>query len=119
MGPVPGFHAIPQDREPATRSPRRVLAALTRFVDAGLFPERDPRALGVQLWAQVHGLATLEMQGKLGSGSQAEQRWRDATAAHVGPTTSRQCTGQPADGHGRRPDRGEVVTRTSRSRPSR
>jgi AcrR family transcriptional regulator len=83
MGMVPGFHATQEDRVLATRSLRRVLAALTRFVDAGVFPGRDPRALGMQLWAQVHGLATLELQGHLGSRRQAEQRWRDAIAAHV------------------------------------
>jgi AcrR family transcriptional regulator len=83
MGMVPGFRATQEDRELATRSLRRVLAALTRFVDAGAFPGRDPRHLGMQLWAQVHGLATLELQGHLGSRRQAEQRWRDAIAAHV------------------------------------
>lgn len=83
MGMVPGFHATEDDRELATRSLRRVLTALTRFVDDGVFPGRDPRDLGMQLWAQVHGLATLELQGHLGSHRQAEERWRDAVAAHV------------------------------------
>lgn len=83
MGFVPGFRATQEDRDLATRSLRRVLAALTRFVDAGVFPGRDPRALGMQLWGQVHGLATLELQGYLGPRRQAEQRWRDAIAAHV------------------------------------
>lgn len=83
MGTVPGFRATREDRELATRSLRRVMAALTRFVDTGVFPGRDPRALGMQLWAQVHGLATLELQGHLGSRRQAEQRWRDAIAVHV------------------------------------
>jgi AcrR family transcriptional regulator len=84
MGMVPGFDATQADRDLATRSLRRVLAALARFVDADVFPGRDPRALGMQLWAQVHGLATLELQGHLGSRRQAEQRWRDAIAVHVG-----------------------------------
>lgn len=83
MGTVPGFHPLAADRELAARSLRRVLAALDRFVSAGAFPDRDPRALGMQLWAQVHGLATLELHGHLGPGSDAEQRWRDAIAAHV------------------------------------
>ena len=83
MGMVPGFRATRDDRDLATRSLRRVLAALTRFVDAGVFPDREPRALGMQLWAQVHGLASLELQGHLGSPGQAELRWREAIAAHV------------------------------------
>lgn len=83
MGMVPGFHATQEDRDLATRSLRRVLAALTRFVDAGVFPDRDPQALGMQLWAQVHGLATLELQGHLGPRAHAEQRWREAIEAHV------------------------------------
>jgi AcrR family transcriptional regulator len=83
MGLVPGFRPSQEDRDLATRSLRRVLTALTRFVDAGVFPVRDPRALGMQLWGQVHGLATLELRGYLGSRRQAEQCWRDAIAAHV------------------------------------
>jgi AcrR family transcriptional regulator len=83
MGMVPGFDATQEDRDLATRSLRRVLSALTRFVDLGVFPDRDPRALGMQLWAQVHGLATLELQGHLGSPRDAELRWREAVAAHV------------------------------------
>lgn len=83
MGMVPGFDATRADRDLATRSLRRVLAALARFVDAGVFPNRDPRAMGMQLWAMVHGLATLELQGHLGSPTQAEQRWREAIDVHV------------------------------------
>ena len=83
MGTVPGFRATRDDRELATRSLRRVLSALQRFVDAGTFPGHDPQALGMQLWAQVHGLATLELQGQLGSRRQAEERWRESVAAHV------------------------------------
>lgn len=83
MGIVPGFRPVGADRELAARSFRRVLAALDRFIDAGVFPDRDPQALGMQLWAQVHGLATLELHGHLGSRKNAEQRWRDAIAAHV------------------------------------
>lgn len=93
MGMVPGFRATAEDRALATRSLRRVLAALGRFVDAGVFPGHDPRALALQLWAQVHGLATLELQGQLGTSEQAEPRWRDAIAAHV--SAYRQPPGTP------------------------
>jgi AcrR family transcriptional regulator len=83
MGTVPGFRATEDDRALATRSLLRVLSALTRFVDAGVFPGQYPRALGMQLWAQVHGLATLELQSHLGPPADAELRWRHAVAAHV------------------------------------
>ena len=83
MGMAPGFRATSEDRDLATRSLLRVLSALTRFVEAGVFPGRDPRAIAMQLWAQVHGLATLELQGHLGDRGDAERRWRDAIAAHV------------------------------------
>jgi AcrR family transcriptional regulator len=97
MGMVPGFRATREDRELAARSFRHVLSALARFVDAGAFAEHDPQALGLQLWAQVHGLATLELQGHLGTPATAEQRWRGAIAAHV--LAYRQPTaGPPAAG---------------------
>lgn len=78
-----GFQATESDRQLAARSFRRVLAALHRFADGGLFPGRDARAIGLQLWAQVHGLASLELQGHLGPPEEAERRWRDAIGAHI------------------------------------
>jgi AcrR family transcriptional regulator len=85
----------------AFRSADRVLDALERAAAAGLLGGRDPKAVGLQMWALVHGLASLELHGYLGPESQATDRWEDAvrsvlagyglptTLARTGPTGAR------------------------------
>lgn len=83
MGPAPGFTPTEDDRLTGARAFRRVLDALTRFIDSGMFAGPKPLPLGLRLWAQVHGLTLLELQGYLGTPEQAETQWRLAVAAHV------------------------------------
>jgi AcrR family transcriptional regulator len=60
------------------RSLERVLKTIRRAVDSGLFPGRDPMDIGRQLWALVHGLASLDLRGFLGREDEARRLWVDA-----------------------------------------
>ncbi len=70
-----------EDIAEAFSSQARVLDAVRRAVDSGRFPGRTPEAICVQLWALVHGLASIELCGYLGDEQQAASQWRDAVAA--------------------------------------
>jgi AcrR family transcriptional regulator len=72
-----------EDLAIAMRSFDRVLDAIRRCVAAGRFSRQDPVAVGMQLWALVHGLASLELRGFLGSEKEALARWDDAVLAAV------------------------------------
>jgi AcrR family transcriptional regulator len=62
----------------AFRSFQRVLDTLHRAAGAGLLGGRDPEVVGRQMWALVHGLASLELLGFLGTADQTRARWTDA-----------------------------------------
>jgi AcrR family transcriptional regulator len=67
------------------RSFTRVIEAIARCVETGVFAPADPVAIAMQMWALVHGLASLELRGTLGSPASAEQLWSGAvTAAIIG-----------------------------------
>lgn len=70
-----------QDRAVAFQSFQRVQEAIGRAIATGLLPRKDPEALGRQLWAVVHGLASLELAGCLGDPDQAAVHWDDTTTA--------------------------------------
>lgn len=65
----------------AFRSHERVLNSIQRAIDTGRFPGRDPMDYGLQLWAVVHGLASLELKGLLGGDEKARRRWLAAITA--------------------------------------
>jgi AcrR family transcriptional regulator len=65
----------------AYRSFERVLDAVRRCVAQGLFPGRDPEATSRQMWALVHGLASLELKCVLGEPAIAEGQWHAAIDA--------------------------------------
>jgi AcrR family transcriptional regulator len=73
---VPGFSPSEDDREHLRGSLYRVFDAVQRGVNRGRFPGRDPWALTNEMWAIVHGLASLELQGCLGPPEVAEASWR-------------------------------------------
>jgi AcrR family transcriptional regulator len=73
----------------AFRSLERVLETVRRAIAWGLMPGRDPEAIGRQLWATVHGLASLELGGFLGEPDDAAAHWRDTmTVCLLGYTKS-------------------------------
>ncbi|MFF7211698.1 TetR/AcrR family transcriptional regulator [Streptomyces sp. NPDC008238] len=52
--------------------------AVARCMEAGRFIPADPYDIAVQLNALVHGLASLELRGALGTAQQADHHWRIA-----------------------------------------
>lgn len=81
------FEPGPDDRAISLESLERVVRALRRFASSGQLAACSPEEAGLQLWSLVHGLASLELRGVLGSGGpggpQAEAVWRSAIATHV------------------------------------
>jgi AcrR family transcriptional regulator len=67
----------------AWRSFERVLDAVRRCVESGRFPGHEPEAVGLQLWALVHGLAALELRGFLGDETAAKAHWHNAITAAI------------------------------------
>ncbi|MBX3184640.1 MAG: TetR/AcrR family transcriptional regulator [Polyangiaceae bacterium] len=79
VGGAPGFRPKTEDAQQARRGFARVLETLERGIEAGVFRGRSAADMGHQLWALVHGLAVLELNGVLGGLQRAERQWRDAT----------------------------------------
>jgi len=61
------------------RSFERVLSVVRRAIADGVFPDRAELEVGQNLFALVHGLASLELRGVLGDG--AERVWRQSVSA--------------------------------------
>ena len=76
------FRPTAEDRDFARRTLRQVRDAVRIGVAAGRLPD-DTRAITLQIWALVHGLASLELQGILGDAKTAEQYWTNAVAAFM------------------------------------
>lgn len=77
---VPVFAPSDDDVACAMRSMARVEDAVTRPLRQHR-RRRDPRQVTLQLWAVVHGLASLELRGALGDPATAEASWPDTVAA--------------------------------------
>jgi len=72
-----------EDRREATATLERLAATVARGQQAAALPGTDPWPLTLQLWALVHGLASLELAGALGPPDQASQHWSQALRAIV------------------------------------
>jgi AcrR family transcriptional regulator len=81
--PIPQF--TPDDA--AVRQTRGTFEDLVRpirrCIDAGRFTPADPYEVAVHLNALVHGLASLELRGRLGAAQEADRRWHTALQAAV------------------------------------
>ena len=77
---VPGWRPLPEDQAAARSTLRPLAAAVSRAVAHGQLPD-DVRGLTRQLFALVHGLASLELAGLLGSPAEAAVHWELAVAA--------------------------------------
>lgn len=89
--PLGGFETG-MEEPTVMRCVERLRRVMGRCVASGFFPGRDVERMILQWWALVHGLASLELQGRLGSeivgvaGGEpspvrAEQSWREALSA--------------------------------------
>ena len=77
---VAEFRPTSDDRDFARRTLRQVREAVRAAAAAERLPD-DARMITLQIWALVHGLASLELQGILGDTQTAGQYWTDAVAA--------------------------------------
>lgn len=77
---VPGWRPQTEDQGAARTTLRPLAAAVSRAVERGLLRE-DVRGLTTELFALVHGLASLELAGLLGDPSAAAAHWESAVAA--------------------------------------
>lgn len=59
--PAPGFAPTPQDWEHAGATFTPLLDAVRRAVAAGLLRDVEPALIATALWANVHGLVSLEL----------------------------------------------------------
>jgi len=114
---APGPPPYPPDSDAALsyRSHERVLDAIARCVASGRFPGRDVERTGAQLFALVHGLATLELRGLLGDPDTARSSWVDAITAAVTGYQRPPDTDRPGDAAPRpRPARRRAVPTPAR-----
>jgi AcrR family transcriptional regulator len=81
---APGFTPTAEDEQYARRGLARVVQAFERGVAQGVFVGRSAELMSCELWALVHGLASLELKGALGVGVQVDQVWRDSTHSLIG-----------------------------------
>ena len=79
--PFPGFVPSDDDQELALGTLERLRAALHQHTRAGALAGRDPDRLTLQIWALVHGLASLELKEALGDAEAAEAIWTEAVDA--------------------------------------
>jgi AcrR family transcriptional regulator len=80
---VPSFCPDEEDIAYALRSLARVEDAVTRAIALRPRDQRDPHLVTLQLWAVVHGLASLELRGALGDQTAAASHWQDTTSAII------------------------------------
>ncbi len=79
---APGTTTTAEDAALAYQTFERVLRTLHRLADDGHLGGRDVESTGLQLWALVHGLASLEIRGLLCTSEESgRRRWRSAVAA--------------------------------------
>lgn len=82
FGGVRGYEPSPDDREYARQTLVQVRDAVRAGVASGHL-ENDARAITLELWALVHGLATLELQDVFGDAETGAHYWSDAVKAFV------------------------------------
>jgi AcrR family transcriptional regulator len=70
-------------RDAAQGSQAVLLSAIERCQAAGVIGAGDTDLLGLAAWAQVHGLATLLLDGYLGQGAAGAERGGDLDAAEA------------------------------------
>lgn len=59
--PIPGFEPQPEDWAQAAATFEPLLDAVRRAIDAGLLCAEDPGPVATAMWANVHGLVSLEL----------------------------------------------------------
>lgn len=79
--PIPEFTPDEAATRQASGTFDELVRAISRCIDAGRLVPGDPYEIAVHLNALVHGLASLELLGRLGAEQEAERRWHAALHA--------------------------------------
>ena len=81
--PIPGFTAGEAAIAQTMDTYDDLVHTIQRCISAGRFEPADPHEVAVHLNALVHGLASLELRGSLGTDEEARRRWDAALHAAV------------------------------------
>jgi AcrR family transcriptional regulator len=81
--PIPGFAPDQATIDQTLDTYQDLLHTIERCIQAGRLAPADPQDIAVQLHALVHGLASLELRGSLGTPAEADHRWEAALQAAV------------------------------------
>jgi AcrR family transcriptional regulator len=73
--PFPDFRPTDAETTEALGTFETLVANVSRCIDAGALAPGDPLDVATTLFALVHGLASLEQRGWLGTADEAERRW--------------------------------------------
>jgi AcrR family transcriptional regulator len=65
---LPGFEPEPEDTEVSLATMNPLVDAVRAAADAGLLLDVPPETIAIALWAQAHGLVSLELGGNLPDG---------------------------------------------------
>lgn len=68
---IPEFEPEPDDAEVGLATMDPLVDAVRAAMEAGLLVEAEPRTVAVALWAQAHGLVSLELGGSMPDGFDA------------------------------------------------
>jgi AcrR family transcriptional regulator len=79
--PFPDFRPTDAETTNAMATFATLVTSVRRCIDAGALPPGDPLDVAMTLFALVHGLASLEQRGWLGTDAEAERRWTMALDA--------------------------------------
>jgi hypothetical protein len=78
---VPGFTPLPEAKARARGGLVRVHDAIDRAIAQKRIVGREREAVVNEVWALLHGLASLEIAGALGSSRDARSVWNDAVSS--------------------------------------
>jgi AcrR family transcriptional regulator len=81
--PIPGFAPDQAAIDQTLGSYHDLVHTIERCIDAHRLAPADPHDVAVQLHALVHGLASFELRGSLGTDAEADRRWEAALHAAV------------------------------------
>ena len=79
--PFPEFRPTDADLTESMQTFSQLVERVRTAIGAGAIANGDPLDVALVLFAQAHGLASLELKGWLGQPAEADQRWQLSLAA--------------------------------------
>jgi AcrR family transcriptional regulator len=93
---VPGFVPSKEDYAYCLQALLRLHDAVQRSIEAGRFRDREAWPTTRELWALVHGLASLELQGYMGTEEEADGAWQEMVGVVIGGLASQPSATAPS-----------------------